>query len=193
MAGTERAKRVSLPLSLGCLLLLGLLLSLGLPTQRKRGCARCEAKLRSSTGKHGTGHSGFMEMGHWVWWLIALNCCGGSDVVLLPPNLQVHVVRKDRFLQNLLCLSCKIAAHGDQVHGLPADTANAKDSAVALHSLQSVFLTVSHLRSSQPSLPACAKIFAWERVDFGLKSHQSQESQSCSSAGLLGFWPVRCL
>lgn len=66
MAGTERAKRVSILLSLCVLLLLGLLLPLGLPNQRKWGCGWHEAKLRSSTCKHGTDSSRFLEMGCWV-------------------------------------------------------------------------------------------------------------------------------
>lgn len=72
---------------------------------------------------------------------------------LLLPNPQVHVLRKDHFLQNLLHLSCKIAACGDQFHGLPADMTNTKDTAVALHSSSHPHSLWSAIHTA-PNLPS---------------------------------------
>lgn len=80
------------------------------------------------------------------------------------------------FLQIYYTFHAKYAACGDQVRGLLVDMDNAKDTAVALYSSSQPYSLRSPVCSSQPSFPACAKNFAWGKVDFDLNSPKSLAS-----------------
>lgn len=101
-------------------------------------------------------------MGH------CFKCCGCFDLAELAPSPQIHVLRKDLFLftkfvmpfmQNMLLMGVRFMVF--------------LDTAVALHSSSQPYSLWSAVCSSQPPFPVCAKIFAWTKVDFGLRTRNS--------------------
>lgn len=121
--------------------------------------------------------SGFLETGRWIWWVIASNAVAASTLRCFLQAPRSMFSEKTLFFHKICyAFHAKYAACEDQVHGLLADMANAKDTAVTLYSYFQPYSLSSAVCSSQPSLLACAKIFAWGKVDFGLKSPKSLAS-----------------
>lgn len=117
----------------------------------------------------GSGNRTLDLMGH------CFKCCIAALILQCLLQALRCIFSKKTFLFHKICYAfhLKYAACGNHVHGLLVEVANAKGTAVALYSSSHLSSLWSPVCSSQPSFPACAKIFSWGRVDFGLKSPKS--------------------